>query len=351
MLARLRPWWPYLKAILALAILVGIGRQFAQALKVSERGLWGSLADLKERLHHPGWIVLSGVFYAGGLGFSATYWCLLLRALGYRASIPRLVRGYYIGQMGKYLPGKAWALVMRAGAAAGPDLPLSVGILTSFYEVLTTMAGGALTAAIVLWFLAPAGATAFDWQTIRSIFLLQAGVEVAQDRNILVAVALIFFAPLVLLVTPVLFNRLIRRINRFAAFAADVPRLRPIHLLMGLVVTSGTWLTFGLSGWSMLCGLMPEPPPFEIDVACRLAAYIALAYVAGFFILVVPSGLGVREYFLLLCLAPELSRFLPASDAAAVAAVAVLMLRLVWTIADLVMTALVYWLPVESAAA
>jgi hypothetical protein len=101
----------------------------------------------------------------------------------------------------------------------------------------------------------------------------------------------------------------------------------------------------------MLCGLMPDPPPFDLSMACRIAAYIALAYVAGFFILVVPSGLGVREYFLLLCLAPELNRFLPAGEAAAVAAVLVLMLRLVWTLADLVMTALVYWLPVESVAA
>jgi glycosyltransferase 2 family protein len=350
MLARFRPWWPYLKAILALAILVGIGRQFAQTLYVPELGLWGSSRKLAEHLHHPVWIVFSGVFYALGLGFSATYWCLLLRALGYKASIPRLVRGYYIGQMGKYLPGKAWALVMRAGAAAGPDLPLSVGVLTSFYEVLTTMAGGALSAAILFWFLAPARNTGFNWEIIRNIFLLQAGGE-AHDRNILVAVALIFFMPLVLVITPVLFNRLIRRLNRFAAFAAQAPRLRPRHLFMGLIVTSGTWLTFGLSGWSMLCGLMPEPPPFEVDAACRMAAYIALAYVAGFFILIVPSGLGVREYFLLLCLAPELTRFLPAGEAAAVAAVLVLMLRLVWTIADLVMTALVYWLPVEAVAA
>ena len=156
---------------------------------------------------------------------------------------------------------------------------------------------------------------------------------------------------LLTLIIPVLFNRIVRRINRFAAFAKDTPKLRPIHLLMGLVVTSGTWLTFGLSGWSMLCGLMPEPPPFELAAACRIAAYIALAYVAGFFILVVPSGLGVREYFLLRCLVPELSRVLPAGEAAAVAAVLVLMLRLVWTIADLVMTALVYWLPVEPVAA
>jgi hypothetical protein len=120
---------------------------------------------------------------------------------------------------------------------------------------------------------------------------------------------------------------------------------------MGLVVTSGTWLTFGLSGWSMLCAVTIDPPGFEIASACRIAGYIALAYVAGFFILIVPSGLGVREFFLLLCLTPELSRLLPGANAPAVATVLVLMLRLVWTLADLAMTALVYWLPVETAAA
>jgi glycosyltransferase 2 family protein len=351
MLDRFRPWWPYLKALLTLAILMGIGRQFAQALRISERGLGESLRDLGTRLHHPLWIVLAGVFYAAGLGFSATYWCLLLRVLGYRASIPRLVRGYYVGQMGKYLPGKAWALVMRASVAGGPDLPLSVGILTSFYEVLTTMAGGVLTAAIIFWFLVPPGGSSFDWQTIRVVFLMQAGDEVAHDRNILVAVAILFFLPLVLVVTPVLFNRIIRRLNRFAALAAEAPRLRLVHLLMGLVVTSGTWLTFGMSGWSMLCGVTAESPPFEPAAACRIAGYIALAYVAGFFILIVPSGLGVREYFLLLCLVPELSMLLPGGEAPAVAAVLVLMLRLVWTITDVAMAALVYWLPVETVAA
>jgi glycosyltransferase 2 family protein len=350
MLARLRPWWPYLTALLTVAILVGIGRQFVQALHISDRGIGATLRDLGGRLHHPLWIVLSGVFYVAGLGFSATFWCLLLRVLGYRAPILRLVRGYYVGQMGKYLPGKAWALVMRASVAGGPDLPLSVGVLTSFYEVLTTMAGGVLTAAVIFWFLVPAQGTGFDWATIKSIFLLQAGEEVAHNRNLLVAVALLFFTPLFLVITPVLFNRLIRRLNRFASFAAEAPRLRPQHLLMGLCVTSGTWLTFGLSGWSMLCGVTANPPAFEAAAACRIAGYIALAYVAGFFILIVPSGLGVREYFLLLCLTPELSKLLPAGEAPAVAAVLVLMLRLVWTLGDLVMAGLLYWLPVEAAA-
>ena len=236
--------------------------------------------------------MLAGVFYAAG-------WVLgnvLVYALA-RARLPGIdpaVRGYYVGQMGSTCPERPgpWSC---GPASLAPRLPLSVGVLTSFYEVLTTMAGGALTAAVIFAFLAPSNSSGFNWDTIRSLFLLQASQEAAHDRNILVAVAILFFTPLLLVITPVLFNRLIRRLKRFAAFTGEAPRLKVMHLMMGLAITSGTWLTFGLSGWSMLCGVTAEPPPFELAAACRIAGYIALAYVAGFFILIVPSGLGVRD--------------------------------------------------------
>lgn len=92
---------------------------------------------------------------------------------------------------------------------------------------------------------------------------------------------------------------------------------------------------------------MPEPAPFEPILICRMAAFAALAYVGGFFIIIIPSGLGVREFFLFLCLKPELARLVPAADIDAVAAVAVLSLRVIWTLADLVVAALFYLLPVE----
>ena len=57
----------------------------------------------------------------------------------------RLVGRY----LGKYLPGKAWALVLRATLIRGPEVRLSVAGLSSFYEVLTTMAAGVLLAALL----------------------------------------------------------------------------------------------------------------------------------------------------------------------------------------------------------
>jgi uncharacterized membrane protein YbhN (UPF0104 family) len=69
---------------------------------------------------------------------------------------------------------------------------------------------------------------------------------------------------------------------------------------------------------------------------------MALAYVAGFAILIVPSGLGVREYFLtLLLLNPQEDR------SRASVLLTVLILRVVWTVAELLFVAAVWWVPGE----
>src|SRR5205807_10450340 len=76
-------------------------------------------------------------------------------------------------------------------------------------------------------------------------------------------------------------------------------------------------------------------------------AFMALAYVAGFVILIVPSGLGVREYLLTLVLVSELEQLssAPAGETRAIAVLTVLLLRLTWTIAELAVVAVVFRLP------
>ena len=57
-----------------------------------------------------------------------------------------------------------------------------------------------------------------------------------------------------------------------------------------------------------------------------------------------PSGVGVREYVLLTLLPPELAGGVVGSPEP-VAALAVLLLRLVWTVAELGLAGIIYWLP------
>src|SRR5581483_8489845 len=57
---RLRRWWPVLKALLGVAILLAIGRQFWRDLR--------NHPEVLQRPMHLGWLLLSGALYLLGLG-------------------------------------------------------------------------------------------------------------------------------------------------------------------------------------------------------------------------------------------------------------------------------------------
>src|SRR5262249_3262647 len=68
-----RPWWPVVKLVVGLAILVFVGRRFALDL---------SRPELYTEPIGVGWLVASGLLYLLGLGVAATYWGWLLARLG-----------------------------------------------------------------------------------------------------------------------------------------------------------------------------------------------------------------------------------------------------------------------------
>jgi hypothetical protein len=328
----LRRLWPVLKAALGLAILILVGRRFAEDLRRPE--LW-------ERPLHPGWLVAAGVFYLAGIGLSAVYWRRLLAGLGERPGALAVARAYYVGHLGKYLPGKAWAVMLRAGLIRATGVSTGFAALTTFYEVLTTMASGALFAAVLFALLAPSGTGEFDAAALAELCRLQVP-EARLGRAILVPLALLMVAVTGLPLLPGVVNPVVRRLS--AAPEGQAPRLRTTWLVEGLALTAVGWVLLGASLGATVQGLLGDDLAWTPGAVGRVAAGLALACVAGFVILVAPGGLGVREFFLTLLLAPELEATAAlAPDAARAAAVlAVLVLRLVWTAAELAAAAVLY---------
>ena len=117
--------WPVAKALLAVAILLGVGREFAVNL--------GRL-DLAELTVQPAWLALSAALYVLALAGSAWYWYHLLQVFGERPRLLPTFRAYYLGHLGKYVPGKAWALLLRGQLVRGPgtDVRLGVAIISAF---------------------------------------------------------------------------------------------------------------------------------------------------------------------------------------------------------------------------
>jgi hypothetical protein len=319
MRAWLRRCWPAIKVLLALAIVASVGLRLARDLATLDPGS----VSLR-----PAWLAAAALLYLAGLGGAAWFWYRLLRAFGQQPEALATVRAYYLGHLGKYLPGKAWALLMRGTMVRGPGVGLGVAIITAFYEVLTTMAAGALLAA-VLFVWQPPAAVRLDWDPA------------------LLGVLLLALCGVPLL--PAVFNRLVGRLAaRFRTVESlRLPRLRSTTLLTGLAATGVGWALFGLSLWVLLQALLPGPQPLTAPLWARYTAMVALAYVAGFLAVFLPGGVGAREWILLALLPEELVRAgaVGPADAEAVAALAVLLLRVVWTAAELGLAALVYWLP------
>ncbi len=107
--------WRLAKLLLAAAILVGVGRQFYRDLSKPADPNQPDLSELHVR---PAWLLASGGLYLTALSFSACYWYRLLWIFGQRPTFFRAYRAYFIGQLGKYVPGKAWALLLRGGLHA-----------------------------------------------------------------------------------------------------------------------------------------------------------------------------------------------------------------------------------------
>jgi hypothetical protein len=335
MRAWLKKCWPIGKLVLGLAVLYFIGRRFAADLQ--DERVWRWAFD-------PGWLALSGALYILGFSFSVFFWYRLLRHFGQQMTFATALRAYFIGHLGKYLPGKAMALVMRATLAAGPGVRVGLAGLTAFYEVLTTMATGALLGAMLLFAFLPPVTAPIDWNAFWGLFRLEEPTATVLDRRVFVLFALFLFAVLGTFTVPPIINRLGLRFSRSfrEKDAPPLPRFRFAFLGEGMLLTACGWFFLGASLWALLNGVLDVPPLASLRTWGSITGFMGVSYVAGFIILVLPSGLGVREFFLVFFLAdsnvggPRPSILL-----------AVLLLRIVWTTAELVMATIVYWLPRE----
>ena len=156
-------------------------------------------------------------------------------------------------------------------------------------------------------------------------------------------------------ILPGVFNRLVDRLTNLAQRAARksgdpleaalLPRLSARMLVTGLAMTSFNWALLGLSLSAVVQAMLPEPPGWSLDAWGRHTAYIALAYVVGFLALFAPGGLGVRELLLQRLLASDFALAMPPEQAESLAVVVTLVLRLLWTAAEVIMATVVFWLP------
>lgn len=308
--------WRGVKIMLAGLILFFIAKQFYQDLSAPDKEDPDRL-ELSAIELRPAWLALSGVLYLIGVFPSAWYWRHLHQGFGYPLSLYAAVRAHYISHLGKYVPGKALAVAIRSDLVHPYGVPYGVSIIVSFYEVFTGMTAGALIAAVI-YVLAPPCDLGLEWHPawIGVVLLGVCGI------------------PLL----PGVFNFVIAKLTARIQ-AVELYRLPPVRfgtLALGLLASGAGWWLQGLSVWAMLAAVVPEPPALTPSLWAQCTAAIAFANVAGFVIIVMPGGLGVREYLLKILLS--------AAGPPGYIAAAAILLRLDWIAAEALFALCTYWL-------
>ena len=272
-------WLTAVKWLVRLVILALVAVGIAHSVKKG-------LADLQSQNFswsqiRPGWLLLAAAAYAAGTLPSWLFWHRTLWAMGQRPTRFEALRAFTIGHLGKYVPGKALVVVLRAGLVRGPRVDTTVAATAVFVETLTSMAVGAFVAAATL-----------------------AVLYHDQPKLLLMALALMVCVGGPTL--PPLYRRLVlflgvRKINPNIdqALAGLDYRL----MAYGWLRIAPGWFCFGLSLWATLRAI-PETTSVAITLADWpfITVCYAMAILAGF-IVMVPGGLGVREYVVMQVLA------------------------------------------------
>ena len=224
----------------------------------------------------------------------------------------RQMRAYYAGHLGKYVPGKAMVVVIRTALLHRVHVDSAIAAVSVFAETLTMMTVGALVAAlIIIW-----------WFNTHTGLLILA-----------IALMLVSGIP----TWPPVFRYLVRRLRVTVLQPKVEAALRGFTwrvMFLGWGANILGWSVMGLSLWAVLRSLPMEAPldPWY-ELWPRLTASVSLAVVAGFLSLL-PGGLGVRELVLDELMA---GRFGPV-----IALVSAVLLRLVWLLAELIVSAILY---------
>lgn len=201
------------------------------------------------------WLVVSLVAAAVGMALMGVGWQRVLAALGTPVRLRLAVAWYFVGEIGKYLPGSVWAVLGRAELARRSGVARAV----AYHSVGLSLVVLYLAAAVLGgWLVVGAAAPVL-------LVGAAAGLHPAVARAVL---------------------RWARRLSGRPIDVVVPPLATSLRLV---VVYVPAWLAVGASTWAAARALDPGAPVLPVVAAT------AAAWLVGFLAVPVPGGVGVRE--------------------------------------------------------
>jgi uncharacterized membrane protein YbhN (UPF0104 family) len=242
-------------------VLGGLAAVFVVRTLVRDREAIGdALADAT-----PVWLVLGLLLAAAGMTAIAVPWRRAIQVLGEDLPLGQVVARYFVGELGKYLPGGVWPIVGRGELARR----WGIGRVAAYSSVVLSLATLYLSAMFVV--------------------VLGLPVLLRGDDGTGPLVVLVLLPIGLACLHPAVLRWLLGIVERLAKRPVSLP-VPSWGTSVGLVARYvPAWLAIGTATWAVARALDPSASLADVGVAA------VLSWVVGFVLVPVPGGVGVRE--------------------------------------------------------
>jgi glycosyltransferase 2 family protein len=227
----------------------------------------------------PGYIALSLVVVFTAYAALIEAWRRVVLSMGERLEFFQATRIWFLASLGKYVPGKLWAVAGAAVLAQRAGVDPSVAVAGALVLQALALASGAVAVAL----------------TAREAFqAVGPGV---------VPIALVIVALSVTGIVMLGSQPLLDRLNR--TLPASFPRLRavaPRMLAAAFAANLFAWAAYGVALIFLAKGLLPD---LHLSLLQAIGVFTC-SYLVGFIAVFAPGGLGPRESVFLLMLAGDI---------------------------------------------
>ncbi len=246
----------------------------------------------------PGWLLLALAATVANVLMAGMVWRTILADLGSALPLPVAARVFFVGQLGKYLPGSVWPVVMQTELGSDYKVPRHRTATATMVAMLLSVASALLMMLIALPFAPSVLPRPFRW-------------------------AALLILPLVVVLHPAVLGFLVDR----GLVLLGRERLDRRTSVRGTAAATlwalGSWTGAGLQVWALS---VPLGAPAGLSTAILMIGGYSLAWAVGFIVIIAPAGAGPREVALLAVTASVLTR--------GEALVVVLLSRVLFTLVD-----------------
>jgi uncharacterized membrane protein YbhN (UPF0104 family) len=212
------------------------------------------------------WLALAVPMALLGMTLVGTPWRRVMAAMGEERPVGQVLRWYFPGQLGKYVPGAIWPVVGRGEMAYRGGVNRGVAYVSVALSLALTYLAASLTAIVLLIgsLLTGQGVAGAVWV----LLLLPAGLAMLH---------------------PAVLQRLVTVAER--VLSRDVPVVVPPYgtIVRLLVRHVPAWLAIASATWLVARAFTTDVPVLQVMFAA------VLSWIVGFVVVPVPGGIGVRE--------------------------------------------------------